>query len=429
MAELSPLAQTIWRRYGDAPGLIRTAPFLRVFERAERMSRLPVLDLVRRWVPADTAPFQQAGRGFADFALPPGAAFPSARWPVESGSAPIVSEARQDIASDDVAVEGFLFREPSGSRSEASPVEDHASAAIASPLPPEPLSFREAPDSRPEPQSIPGASPEAKLPIGQPGFPIAESTPGGPSSAAPPVQEAGSDRSGQGAGPVVSAVPSDTSRRDTARPAVHSPGLIGRPFQLQAGVSLEALPARGPSRAEPPAPPAVAGVRLEDSAPQPRTGAGRPELPVVRLAARSDAAALAPRVAPPLANLPLRGPTPGPTPGPATEPPHVASTESSPAAGAAPLVVYADSYAPFDSVFPAGPQTMTLAPVAQRAAETRSDGPSQSGPDTVVGVPIRPEVSAASATPGPEVDVSRVADQVYSLLVERLAAERDRRGY
>ena len=119
MAELSPLAQTIWRRYGDAPGLIRTAPFLRVFERAERMSRLPVLDLVRRWVPADTAPFQQAGRGFADFALPPGAAFPSARWPVESGSAPIVSEARQDIASDDVAVEGFLFREPSGSRSEA----------------------------------------------------------------------------------------------------------------------------------------------------------------------------------------------------------------------------------------------------------------------------------------------------------------------
>lgn len=93
------------------------------------------------------------------------------------------------------------------------------------------------------------------------------------------------------------------------------------------------------------------------------------------------------------------------------------------------MVVYADSYAPFDSVFPAGPQTMTLAPVAQRAAETRSDGPSQSGPDTVVGVPIRPEVSAASATPGPEVDVSRVADQVYSLLVERLAAERDRRGY
>src|SRR5262245_21052337 len=112
MAELPPLAQNIWRRYGDAPGLVRAAPFLRAFERAERMSRLPLLDMARRWVPAEGDTVQAMGRGFADFAVPGRGAFPSERWPgaaVDSGgalpadgvvepvSAFFVSEARQDV--------------------------------------------------------------------------------------------------------------------------------------------------------------------------------------------------------------------------------------------------------------------------------------------------------------------------------------------
>jgi hypothetical protein len=428
MAELSPLAQSIWRRYGDAPGLIRTAPFLRVFERAERMSRLPLLDVVKRWVPADAAPFQQVGRGFADFALPPRSAVPSARWPApESSSVPIVSDARHDLAPHVAAVEGPFFQEPSSSRSDESrPLEDHAGPAIVPPLRSEPPAFPEAPDSRPDPQSNRVASREEISPTHQPGlsfvqpgFPIAESIPGAPSPPAPTVQAMSSDRSGQSAGPVVRAVASDTSRQDTPRPGVHSPALIGRPFQLQKGVSLEALSARGPSRAEPPAPLAVASVRPGDS---------EPPLPLVKLdaglAPRSDASPVVPRVAPPLANLPLRGPAPGPAP----EPSHTAPAESPSAAGAAPLVVRADANAPFDSVFPAVPQPMTLAPVVQRQADASSDAPSQSDAHSVVSVPIRPDVSA-SALSAPEVDVSRVADQVYSLLVDRLAAERDRRGY
>jgi len=436
MTELSPLAETIWRRYGDAPGLVRTAPFLRVFERAERMSRLPLLDVVKRWIPADNGPFHQVGRGFAGFALPPGAAFPSARWPVpESGSAPIVSLAPQDIASHDAAAEGLSFREASGSRSDESPLEDHAGPPIVRPLPTELPLFPVAPDSQRDlhPQPARGTDREESVssgqpgfPSGQPGFPIGESAPSGYSPPVPPVQAVSRDGPGQSARSVVRAVASDTSRPDAARPAVHSPGLVGRPFQLQAGASLEALSARTSFRAEPPGPPAVASVRRDDS---------EPRLPLVRLDARlnakpdarPDASALAPRVVPPVANLPLQTKTPGPVPEPAPDQPHAARQGSTPLAGSAPLVVHADSYPWFDSSLPVGPQAMPLAPVVQRA--TDADAPSESGPAVVVSVPIRADVSSESALSAPEVNVSRVADQVYSRLVERLAAEFDRRGY
>jgi Domain of unknown function (DUF4157) len=61
----SELARSIWRRYGDSPGLIPTAPLLALTRRAGvSFGRLPLLtDVIQRWVPAVTA-FPAAGSTF-----------------------------------------------------------------------------------------------------------------------------------------------------------------------------------------------------------------------------------------------------------------------------------------------------------------------------------------------------------------------------
>src|SRR5215510_2540768 len=53
----SELAQSIWRRFGDSPGLISTAALLALTRRAVvSFGRLPLLtDVFQRWVPSATA--------------------------------------------------------------------------------------------------------------------------------------------------------------------------------------------------------------------------------------------------------------------------------------------------------------------------------------------------------------------------------------
>jgi hypothetical protein len=97
------------------------------------------------------------------------------------------------------------------------------------------------------------------------------------------------------------------------------------------------------------------------------------------------------------------------------------------------FVVHADAEARTDSAFAYGnayrSTALTLGPMVQRALDTGSDAPGGSTPSAVsnVSIPIQPPAAPAPASA--ELDVTRVADQVYSLLVERLASERDRRGY
>jgi hypothetical protein len=90
------------------------------------------------------------------------------------------------------------------------------------------------------------------------------------------------------------------------------------------------------------------------------------------------------------------------------------------------FVVSAEPHSQPDSTFAQRSTGLTLASAPQPLV-ARSGAQTASTPPAVVNVAI--PIETPGPPPAPEVDVNRVADEVYGLLVSRLSRERDRRGY
>jgi len=399
-------------RYAEAPGLIRTAPFLRTLERTEQMVRLPLLSIARRWAPEEAPPFRPVWRrlpgypgsaGVSSIVSGPSPAAFDLPGPVEGG-ARIVSDATPLLA---------------GRSLPAAPVSD-----LASGLPRDPGS--EPPAQ--EPASVPVVSvrqDRSRAAVGAPfRLPPGVSLRGAPSAAAPPpdrTERGSSEPESHPPAEVEHSVPSASSEaapppkpRSPLPPLAisSSPGpTIQRSIQNDSTLQVPVTPATPATLATPAAAePALPLVRVDAPArpvdpSNPVHSGSRPVSPV------------GPSV------LVQRAVRPGPRPASAAEPP-----DARPFHNAQEFVVHADPEPQSNSLFNHRSPTLTLGPTIQRAVDTRSDTPDGST-SSAPNVPIPIGAPVAPAQPPAELDVTRVADQVYSLLVDRLASERDRRGY